>query len=341
MLRWLLTFSLLCCFGTQTFATPPPLRVEAAFRSVTLRGYSRAIVSATIAAEVPGRIEQVNYAVGDTITTQPIVKIDSTFIDLELENNQLALASNKIAQQQAQVRLAWLQNEFDRRAELVDQGRISQVAFEDISQQRDQAALEVQQQAQQQQQLELQRRVLQQKQQRHQPHASPGWKVSARHVEQDDLVPEGGPLMQVGNYQQLLVPLSVTALELKALRTRNSASLAGQTIGYRIHTVSPAFDETTRKIAIELEIIDYNGEQRGGLPFQLTLKLADDGLMVPLAAVRNHYQHPQVMIVDSENPIAINIVANVQDETGEWVHISANKQLPIGTLLTSGSGIKP
>ncbi|MCD6527949.1 MAG: HlyD family efflux transporter periplasmic adaptor subunit [Desulfuromonas sp.] len=309
--------------------TVSPLRVETALRSVTLRGYSRALASASIAAEVSGRITSLNYDVGNTISVQPLLQIDATFINLDLQNNHLALARNNIAQQQAQSRLEWLEKEFKRRAALIEQKRISQVVFEEISQQHDQAELELQHQQQQQRQLEVQRQVLREQQQRHAPHASSGWQVSKRYVECGEWVKAGSLLMDVENYQRLLVPLAVSAAELTAIKGQDNATLNGQPIHYRLHTVSPAFDEKTRKIQIELEVVDYQGEKRGGLSLQLALLLPDDGLMIPASAVINRYERPQVQLENVATPITVHILGT----QGEWLRIAPHAQLPIGTVL--------
>lgn len=342
----LLTVLVMCCLtlqGGRGYATEPDaqLRVATAFRPVTLRGYTRAETTTTIAAEVAGQVTAVNYDIGELIGTTALLNIDDTFITLDLANNAVALASNEVAQQQAQLRLDWLEKEFQRRAQLIQQQRISQVAFEEIAQQRDQAKLELEQQQLHQQQLQVQRQVLNQQLQRHTPTAPAGWQVSQRYVEPGDLVQVGKPLLQVGNYQQLLIPLAVTPEELAAIRrTADSiAKLAGRVVTYHLATISPAFDETTRKINIEIAVDNYNGEKRGGLSFELAIKLADSGLIVPLAAVRNRYQHPQVQPINSQQPVTIEIIdyitgnAETTASAGELVHIQATDKLPVGTLL--------
>ena len=315
-------------------ATTELLRVEAAFRPITLRGYSRSLTCATISAEVAGRVKTINYDVGDTISHKPLLQIDATFIDLELHSNSVALASSRIARQQATSRRDWLQKEFKRRSTLFEQGRISQVVFEEISQQLDQAELEIQQQQQRQRQLEVQQQVLLEQQQRHAPCAPANWQVSRRYVEQGELVSISTALMDVENYQRLLVPLAVSTPELQAIRLINTAVVAGQTIHYRLHTVSPAFDEKTRKIQIELEIIDYSAQKRGGLTLQLPLQLSNTGLMIPTSAVVNRYQQPQVYLPGSKQALTVQIL----DTHGEWLRIAPHKQLAIGTVLAPAQG---
>lgn len=335
MIRLLLSTLAGLVLVAPLYAAPAaPLKVEAAFRPIELRGYSRAITAATIAAEVAGRVEAIHYEIGDTIAHRPLLQIDATFIELELQANAIALQRNRIAQQQAVTRRDWLQKEYERRAALVDQARVSRSAYEESEQQYAQAQMELQQQQQQQQQLQLERQELEQRLKRHQPTAPKGWRVSNHRVEPGEWLAVGTALMEVADYRRLVVPLAVTADELQAIERVNSAWLAEDAIHYRLHSVSPAFDEQTRKINIELEVLDFNGEQRGGLPLRLPLQLPDQGLMVPSAAVVNRYERPQVTIAGTNQPITVQVL-NTQ---GDWLRIAPHAQLKPGTVLTSSAG---
>jgi RND family efflux transporter MFP subunit len=305
------------------------LQVQQGFRDVTLRGYSRPITSATVAAEVSGVIITRYYDVGDTVTTQPLVQIDPTWIDLQLRENDTSRERTRIAIDQARSRTAWLEKEFVRRQTLVTQGRVSESSFDEIEQQRDQSRLDVRLQEQQLQQLEVQRQTLIEQQKRHRPTAPAGWLVSRRYIDAEDLVSAGTPLMDIGDYRQLLIPLSVSAEELAAIKQGSHAQLNDQTVSYHVHSVSPAFDEKTRKIAIELMIDDFSGEHRGGLPFELNVQIADDGFMVPVAAISDRYNHPQVIRVDQPQPIEITIL----NHQGDWVRIAPTDQLHSGVEL--------
>ncbi len=306
-----------------------PLRVEQGFRDVLLRGYSRPLVSSTVAAEVSGVITKRYYDVGDTITSQPLVQIDPTWIDLELRENATAIERTRIAVDQARLRSAWLEKDFKRLQTLVNEGGVSRSTFDEIEQQRDQAHLEIRLQEQQLEQLQIQRKTLVEQQKRHRPTAPTGWQVAQRYVDEGELVAAGTPLMDVGDYRQLLIPLSVTAAELSAILRQSQAQLDGQEVTYHLHTVSPAFDEKTRKIATELMIDHFDGEHRGGLPFELTVRMPDAGLMVPLAAISNRYNHPKVMRRDQSQAIEISIL----NHQGDWVRIAPTEQLQPGVEL--------
>lgn len=331
-LRQLLVLTPLLAFSIALplqAAETESLQVRAGFEQQTLQGYSRAFSTATIASEVAGRIQTVHYDVGAMLSSEPLVQIDSTFINLELQEIAVALQQNKIQQQQAALRTAWLQREFERRQKLVDEGRVSRVAFEEIEQQRDQSQLEQQQLVQQQRQLQVKQQTAQERQQRHQPHAPQGWLVSERLVEPGEQVKVGDPLFNIQNFSRLLVPLALSHPQLTALEQQQRATLNNQNLHYRIYSVSPAFDEATRKIQVELEVLNYPEQYREGLLFKVPVTLPQSGLMVPEAAITSRYDRPQVQRADTQELITIQIL----DRQGDWIKIVPNEKLKAGTVL--------
>lgn len=309
--------------------TTQQLQVSPAFELQTFQGYSRAFSTATIASEVAGRIQTVHYDVGDTLSTVALLQIDQTFINLELQEVAVALQQNKIQQQQAALRTAWLQREFERRQKLVDEGRVSRVAFEEIEQQRDQSQLEEQQLVQQQRQLQVKQQTATERQQRHQPHAPQGWLVSERLVEPGEQVKVGDPLFTIQDFSRLLVPLSLSHSQLSALQQQQRATLNNQNVHYRIYTVSSAFDEATRKIQVELEVLDYSDQYREGLLFSVPVTLPQAGLMVPEAAITSRYDRPQIQRADTQELITIQVL----DRQGDWVKIAPIDNVKAGTVL--------
>ena len=331
-LRQLLVITPLLTFGLALplqAAETEVLQVRTGFEQQTLQGYSRAFSTATIASEVAGRIQSVGYDIGDALSNEPLLKIDPTFINLELQEIDVALQQNNIQQQQAALRTTWLQREFERRQKLVDQGRVSRVAFEEIEQQRDQSQLEHQQLVQQQRQLHVKQQTAQQRQHRYQPHAPQGWFISERLVEPGEQVKVGDPLFNIQDFSRLLIPLALSHPQLSALQQQQLAILNGQNVHYRVYSVSPAFDERTRKIQVELEVLDYCDHYREGLLFKVPLTLPQLGLMVPQSAVNNRYDRPQVQRADNQELITIQIL----DRQGEWIKIAPNAKLEDGMLL--------
>lgn len=331
-LRQTLVFAALLAFSValplQAAESDPP-QVRNAFELQTFQGYSRAFSTATIGSEVAGRIQRVNYDIGDTLSSTPLLQVDQTFINLELQGIAVALQQNKIQQQQAKLRSAWLQREFERRQKLVDEGRVSRVAFEEIEQQRDQSQLEQQQLVQQQRQLQVKQQTAQEHQQRHQPHAPQGWLVSERLVEPGEQVKVGDPLFNIQDFGRLLVPLAISHPQLTALQQQEQATLNNQNVKYLIYSVNPAFDEATRKIQVELEILDYPEQYREGLLFKVPVTLPQSGLMVPESAITSRYDRPQVQRADTQELITIQIL----DRQGDWIKIAPSDKLKDGTVL--------
>ncbi|MBN2645679.1 MAG: efflux RND transporter periplasmic adaptor subunit [Desulfuromonadaceae bacterium] len=313
------------------------LQVETAWQPIQLQGYSRCFEEATIAAEVSGRVQRVNYQIGDPITAEPLVVIDSTFADLALQQLDSQLAALDIRLQKAQRRYDWLQREFERRQALQQQGGLATATFDDSAQQRDQARLDIAELKAQHELLRVQQREQQERQQRHQPLGTAHWCVIARHVESGEWVTTGSPLMTIADFRHLLVPLALDAPELAALRRALaagslSATLAGQAVHCRLYFVNPAFDEQTRKTRISLEILDPP-EPRGGLPFTLSLALPATGFRIPAAALIDRYAQPRVQLAEGEQVTDVQVL----EQSGDWVHIAPHPQLKAGTRLMSAT----
>lgn len=80
----------------QTLAQTATLKVSATWTPVNLRGFTRPVASAIISAEAAGRLESVNYDTGETVMDTAPVNNDVVFINLDIENNAVALKLNEI-----------------------------------------------------------------------------------------------------------------------------------------------------------------------------------------------------------------------------------------------------
>jgi hypothetical protein len=97
-----------------------------------------------------------------------------------------------------------------------------------------------------------------------------------------------------------------------------------------IHWVNPEFNETTRKLSIELSVTDYSGEKRGGILCKMPILIDIEGLQIPKAAVTNRYDNPRVTVQKSGDTINVMILSEVNDH----FVIANDKRLEIGTALT-------
>jgi hypothetical protein len=306
--------------------------VQPASREITLTGYTRSQTTMTLSSEVAGRVLQINYEDGHVIGELPYLRIDSTFVDLEISSVQHSLDQLKITRSKRRSRVDYLEKEYRRIENLFRRGSSPEsrrdTALEDVEQARlDLKAVGVEIAIAQTRLKELQERKS-----RHTIYAPAGWVVVAKQVEKGELVTLNTPVARVADFGNLVVPLSVSAQELAAIQQlipEFDVVLEGKPARAAINWVNPEFDEKTRKLSIELIICNYTGPRRGGLIFQLPLKIAAEGLWIPKRAVTNRYENPRVFLKETGAEIKVLVLG----QTEQHLIIANDPRLPPGTQL--------
>lgn len=307
------------------------LTVQQARKSVTLSGYTHSCAKLTIASEVTGKVVAVHYDVGQTIGELPFLQIDPTFIDFQIEQLTQSLAKLTVAASRNRSQKTFLKKEFNRIDRLHRDNAATAARWEAAAEQLDQADLAVQATYADLKAAEVQLKELKERRKRHSVNVAQGWIVVQRHVEPGEIIAAGGPVGQIADFSQLVVPLFVSAAELSAIQriTQIELSLEGQTVRAVLSWVNPEFNEQTRKLAIELALQDYSGERRGGLQAELTFEVPTDGLMVPKAAVTDQYDNPCVFLSADNQKVPIAILAERSDY---WL-IAETADLTVGSQL--------
>ncbi|MDM8536773.1 HlyD family efflux transporter periplasmic adaptor subunit [Desulfobacterales bacterium HSG17] len=309
------------------------LTVQSAKKEITLTGYTRSNASATVSSEVSGKVIKVNYDVGDIVGEKPFFKIDPTFIDFQMESTRQSLAKINAAHKKNESRIAYLKKEF-KRIDLLHKGdRATGVKRDAAQEEFDQARLERNTLKAEKQVLKITLKELQERKNRHNVYAPKGWIIIGKMVEPGEIISSNTPLAKVGDFQNLVIPLSVSGKELDAIRAlpeELDARLEGKQVKTRLNWVNPEFDEKTRKLSIELLLIYYKGEKRGGLSFSMLLEIDAQGYWVPKSAVVNRYENPRVIVKSTEETVNIIILG----ESDDHFIIAENKNLPAGTELT-------
>ncbi len=284
--------------------------VEKARKQVTLSGYTRSRTKMTIASEVPGKVLQVNYDVGQTIGKQPFIEIDATFINFQIEQIETSLEKLRVIKSRSTSRTTYLEKEYQRIVRLRQSDVTSESRFDAAAEELTQARLEQQSTDIEMAALQTQLKELRERRSRHRIFAPRGWIVVNRQVESGEIIATGSPLAQVADYTQLVVPLFVSAGELAALEAKRDIRLKldGVPVKAEINWVNPEFDERTRKLAVELIVPAYNGPRRGGLLAELSLSIETDGLMVPKSAVSDRYENPRVILKSDGRSIPVVIL---------------------------------
>ena len=196
----------------------------------------------------------------------------------------------------------------------------------------DQALLELQSAEEEQSILKLKLAELIERRNRHNIFLPQGWIVTERNVEVNENVQPGAPLGRVSDYRELVVPLYVSSGELSSIqslpRTFN-AGLEGETVTVSINWINPEFNEKTRKLHIELILINYSGSKRGGLKLTLPLNVNTDGLYIPKAAVSTRYENPVITLKHTEQVIQLLILG----DGGNYLLAAEDKRLSPGMEL--------
>jgi multidrug resistance efflux pump len=311
--------------------------VQPARKKVPLTGYTRSRTKQTLAAEVSGKVLRVNYDVGQVIGKEPFLEVDPVFIEFQIEQTQWALQKLQVARTRNASQVAYLEKEYPR----IDRRHADNVAteanWEAAAEELAQARMGLQATDLELKALAVQLQELKERRRRHRLTAPRGWIVIHKQVEAGEIIATGTPLAQVADFTQLVVPLFVSGPELEALRQPKQldVSVAGRSAKARINWVNPDFDERTRKWAVELALVGYRGEPRGGLMTELIVDVAAEGLMVPRAAVIQRYDNPFVVLNADGRKIPVVILG----ETADQVLIADRPGLEPGVVLQQHNAV--
>ena len=326
-------WSLIClAAGIPAWASAAPLLVGEAYQQVELTGYTRSRIEATLSAEVTGKVLQVGYEVGDAVGKAPFVRIDPTFIDFSIDLARRGIEQIDAALARIDSRVSFLDREFERIDALFRKSSVPEQRRDQLRQDLDQAVLERRSLLAQKAAEQIRLNELIERRRRHDVHAPEEWIVTERHVDPGEIVGPATRLASVGDYRRLVVPLSVTAAELSALRKRSppfAVHLDGRPAEASIRWVNPRFDEKTRKLAVELSIDRWDGVHRGGLVMTLSVEIPAPGLSVPKAAVDNRFENPRVRLEETGEEIQIIVLG----ETNSRLRISEHPRLRPGLEL--------
>ena len=261
---------------------------RAAVQMTVLRGYTRARWQRFLTCEESGRCLEVRAEMGDQIASDGLfAKLDPTFINLELEANQAAAA-------RLENQMAYWYREVERYRKLSGQKAVSETRVQELEQKYDQARLGLVE-------LKVKAAVFKERRRRCEIKAPAGWHLLARKIEPGEWLTMGRIVGQVGDYRTLLVPFSLTTEQYEWLKREKEvlslvlpSVVAGQPslkVPAYLLRISPAFDQKTRKIMVELELSEGLPEMRGGISLELVIDLPEAGgvVEIPMTAVIERY----------------------------------------------------
>lgn len=255
---------------------------QPAFREARIIGFTRAAAEIAVIPEVSGRCLALTADVGEALPQSGVfARLDDTFIKLEIETNANRQAALKS-------RTAYLKRELDRSQTLNRSAALSASELEQVQEDYDQAMLDLQA-------LQTEAAILDERLKRHQVIVQPNWRIITRDVEPGQWVGAGTPIGRAADFTRLLVPVSLTYQEYRALRALASIPVRltdlDQTLPAKLVKVSPGFDPETRKIQAELELSSGLAERRGGLRAEIDVPTEAEPhtFLVNTAAISERY----------------------------------------------------
>lgn len=298
---------------------------QAAYRQISLTGFTRSRASLPLVAESTGKVLEVDADIGGSIGEDGIfARLDPTFIRLDLE-------ANRVQQAQFRSRIDYNQRETKRYRKLLGKGSASESRMDELEQtlrdSRHQLA-----------ELEVREKTLLQRLERTQVKAPAGWLLTRRTIESGQRVNEGEVLGEVADFSQLLIPFALSPAQYAALsKPQDNLHVRLPDWNLRlkasIYRVYPDFDQETRKIAVELMLEEEPPVQRGGLRVRLTLDLPErtGAVLLPAAAVESSYDEFWVTRQNGERVQVVRL----------GVHSGENENPGNRLLRVAAPGLKP
>ena len=241
--------------------------LEPAMRKVSITGFTRAQSKMPLATEVEGKVSKIFADIGEPIpATKKFTCLDDTFVQIDIKSAQNEMSQHRID-------IKYFNKKVSRHKQLVDKKTIAVSVLDAFVRDLDNARQALSIATRRKERLEEHMR-------RHCIEAPEGWLVIDRNIEAGQWVNEGEVVAHVGNYSQLKVPVTLSQQELAALK-RDEDNIEILLMDYNIKVpaiiehISPAFDEKTRKILVDLLIKESLPELHGGMRVGLMLKIPD------------------------------------------------------------------
>jgi multidrug efflux pump subunit AcrA (membrane-fusion protein) len=167
--------------------------------------------------------------------------------------------------------------------------------------------------------------------------APTGWRIIKRYVEPGKWVNVGEPVVEVGNYMRLSAPFALSSIEYQSLKKKEDQGITvylpdlDTTTHAKLIRVSPAFDDESRKIHLELEL-DLSKNQkinRGGLRVDLDLDIPmhTGAILVPEKALTQRYEQYWLKRANGEE-IAVVYLGRSKSPNDKWIRVVSPEITP-------------
>lgn len=266
------------------FAETEWVTLQPSVRKMTISGFTRARSTMQISTEVAGKIKRVYADVGDAIPAKgKFACLYNTFVKIDIDSAQNDMAQHEID-------ISFFKKQVYRHQKLVATNSAAISLLDELKRDLGNAQRGLEKER-------LRKRRLQELLKRYCLYAPAGWQVIERYVEPGQWIDVGTHVTKVGDYSKLLVPLALSKQELAALKAAEKdlqvyLSELDQTIPASIELISPAFDEQSHKIRVDLQLEKDLPVNRGGLRVELALDLPDKfaAFLIPKKALNERFE---------------------------------------------------
>jgi RND family efflux transporter MFP subunit len=315
----------------SSFAKESTVEAKPAVKQETLSGFTRARTRLTLSAESSGRVFQVNYETGDKIAEEkPFACLDDTFLDLDIRTNNAERKS-------LEVDIDFYRKEVSRYRKLLKKNSSSQIKMDTAK--RNLNKTQTQHEA-----LSATAAILQEKKKRLCIQPPADWHVIQRHVDNGKWVSIGEPIVEVGDYSHLTVPFALSMVEFKALKEKEGKGLKvtlpdiNLDIPAKLIKISPAFDQYSRKIHLELELYEGLTSHRGGLRVELSLDIPmySGAVLVPEKSLTQRYEQYWLKRPDGEE-VSVVYLGKSLGSDDKWVRVVSPEVNPGDLFLVQSN----
>jgi RND family efflux transporter MFP subunit len=291
------------------------VEAKAAVKRETLSGFTRAHTRLVLSAESAGRVVQVNGDVGDYVQeNEPFACLDDTYLDLEI-------SSNKAERKTLKVDIEYFRKEVNRFNKLLKKNSSTKSQLDTATRNLDKTKAQLDA-------LTVAANILQERKERLCIKPPAGWRIIKRYVDRGTWVNAGMPIVEVGDYSRLVAPFALSMTEYQALKELRDSGLKvnlpdlNAELNAELVRVSPAFDEISRKIHLELQLKEGLTVNRGGLRVNLALDIPmhTGAVLIPDSALQQRYEQYWLKRPDGSEVSVVYLGRSSGPEKG-WVRV--------------------
>lgn len=260
----------------------------------------------TVTSEVNGRCISITTDIGTVIPDGGVIaEIDRTFIELEIE-------ANEIGRERVRRQLAEEEKSLRRYSKLLSENSTPQARLDEVALAADLHRLELEN-------LVNEGRRLKEQLARHTVTAPSGWKVIERYTTAGEYLQVGSAVAKLGDFRHLLISFGFSSEELAVVQQledlRVSIPEVNANLPATIYRISPVFDPHTRKIMVDLLVENSRPGSdkvlRGGMRVELSFPEKTKGIFeIPTSAVISKYEANWIVRPNGERVQIVSLGAS-------------------------------